>query len=101
MLLATSAGMSALHVRREKAAFSSGCKPARLTVPAGNNRSICMEATKWHGALGYPRQSDPCRNQMVRCWEANILARRFHQHLPTFKVDEEDPRTDNGGLSLG
>jgi hypothetical protein len=32
-------GMSALGVRREKAALSSGCKPHPATAPAGSNRS--------------------------------------------------------------
>jgi hypothetical protein len=32
-------GMSALGVRREKAALSSGCKPHPVTAPAGSNRS--------------------------------------------------------------
>ena len=27
-----------LHVRRDKAAFSSGCKPRPATAPAGSNR---------------------------------------------------------------
>jgi hypothetical protein len=31
--------MSALGVRRDKAAFSSGCKPDPATAPAGSNRS--------------------------------------------------------------
>ena len=31
--------MSALGVRREKAALSSGCKPHPATAPAGSNRS--------------------------------------------------------------
>ena len=32
-------GMSALRVRREKAALSSGCKPHPANAPAGSNRS--------------------------------------------------------------
>jgi len=31
--------MSAVHVRRDKAAFSSGCKPHPATAPAGSDRS--------------------------------------------------------------
>src|SRR6267142_3129672 len=31
--------MSAIDVRREKAALSSGCKPHPATAPAGSNRS--------------------------------------------------------------
>ncbi len=31
--------MSASGVRRDKAAFSSGCKPHPATAPAGSNRS--------------------------------------------------------------
>ena len=31
--------MSAVGVRREKAALSSGCKPHPATAPAGSNRS--------------------------------------------------------------
>jgi transposase len=31
--------MSLLGVRRDKAAFSSGCKPRPATAPAGSNRS--------------------------------------------------------------
>jgi hypothetical protein len=31
--------MSALGVRRDKAALSSGCKPHPATAPAGSNRS--------------------------------------------------------------
>ena len=31
--------LSAFGVRREKAAFSSGCKPHPATAPAGSNRS--------------------------------------------------------------
>ena len=31
--------MSAMGVRREKAALSSGCKPRPATAPAGSNRS--------------------------------------------------------------
>src|SRR5713226_3369014 len=31
--------MSAMGVRRDKAAFSSGCKPHPATAPAGSNRS--------------------------------------------------------------
>jgi hypothetical protein len=33
------ATMSGLGVRRDKAAFSSGCKPHPATAPAGSNRS--------------------------------------------------------------
>ncbi|MEM5331088.1 hypothetical protein VSR34_31515, partial [Paraburkholderia sp. JHI2823] len=32
-------GMTALGVRREKVALSSGCKPRPATAPAGSNRS--------------------------------------------------------------
>jgi hypothetical protein len=31
--------MSAMGVRRDKAAFSNGCKPHPATAPAGSNRS--------------------------------------------------------------
>jgi hypothetical protein len=30
--------MTAVHVRRDKAAFSSGCKAHPATAPAGSNR---------------------------------------------------------------
>jgi negative regulator of sigma E activity len=38
--------MTALGVRRDKAAFSSGCKPHPATAPAESNRSS-QEVTNW------------------------------------------------------
>src|SRR3982074_735507 len=38
--------MSALGVRRDKAALSSGCKPHPATAPAGSIGAV-MEVTKW------------------------------------------------------
>ena len=46
--LVTGAGwpMTALGVRREKAAPSSGCKSPPATAPAGSTGAV-MEVTKW------------------------------------------------------
>ena len=71
---------SAIGVRREKAALSSGCKPHPATTPAGSNRSNCggneaVEAfggavTKYgDGALGAFRHS------VVRLWLRALLRR--------------------------
>ena len=39
--------MTASHVRREKAAFSSGCNFHLATAPAGVSTWAVMEVTKW------------------------------------------------------
>jgi len=38
-MVSIEAAMSAMGVRRDKAAFSSGCKAHPATAPAGSNRS--------------------------------------------------------------
>ena len=43
--------VSALRVRRDKAALSSGCEPHPATAPAGNNRSS-HGGDKMAGAFG-------------------------------------------------
>jgi hypothetical protein len=39
--------MSAIGVRREKVALSSGCKPHPATAPSRKQPEAVMEVTKW------------------------------------------------------